>query len=151
MVHRNFVHTEEVVNNLTEMYSRLDTLEAQLEASREDILGPAPHILTIHYRLNQLEDFRNQTLHQAKRASADVRNTLKNHFSRLDGVIQSFDEYVLMMGGNLLEIARAGHPNAIVKLVKIAEIEGREDEKVCNSTKAPSVLHLLTLFHLAVC
>ncbi|KAF8329478.1 exocyst complex component Sec6 [Cantharellus anzutake] len=132
MVHRNFVQTEEVVNNLTEMYSRLDTVEAQLEASREDILGPAPYILTIHYRLNQLEAFRNQTLHQAKRASADVRNTLKNHFSRLDGVIQSFDEYIIMMGENLLEIARAGYPNAIVKLVKIVEIEGKEDEKAVS-------------------
>ena len=122
--------TEEMVNNLTEMYSRLDTLEAQLDDCRQDVLGPATYLLIIHYQLNQLESFRNQTLHQAKRAKADVRNTLKRHFERLDGVIDSFDEFVNEMASNLLEIVRAGNSSAVVKLIKIAEMEGKEDEKV---------------------
>ena len=130
MVHRNFVRTDEMVINLTEMYSKLSTVESQLATSRENILGPSPYLLSMHHQLNALEDFRNQTMHMAKPCSADVRNTLKRHFERLDGVIKVFEEYLRDMAGHVLEIVRAGNGTAIVKLAKIAEMEGKEDEKV---------------------
>lgn len=130
MVHRNFTQTSDMVANLTEMYSRLSTVESQLAESREDILGPSPYLLLMHHQLNALEDFRNQTMHMAKPCSADVRNTLKRHFERLDGVIKDFEEYLFEMASNVLEIVREGNGTAIVKLIKIAEMEGREDEKV---------------------
>ncbi|KAH8986108.1 exocyst complex component Sec6 [Lactarius akahatsu] len=109
MVHRNFEQTEEMVNNLLEMSSRLDSIEAMLAADLDDLLGPAPNLLPIHLQLTQLENFRNETMHQAKRATAQSRNNLARRFERLT--------------------ARAGHIEVIVKVVKIAEIEGREDEK----------------------
>lgn len=121
-----------MVANLTEMYSRLSTVENQLAESRDDILGPSPYLLSMHHQLNALEDFRNQTMHLAKPCSADVRNTLKNHFGRLDGVIKEFEEYLSDMASHVLEIVREGNGTAIVKLIKIAEMEGREDEKVIN-------------------
>ncbi|KII85886.1 hypothetical protein PLICRDRAFT_178195 [Plicaturopsis crispa FD-325 SS-3] len=129
MVHRNFEQTEEMVNNLLEMNSRLDVLEDMLEADSSDILGPAPNLLPMHYQINQLEGFRNQTLHQAKKASADSRATLARWFERLNKVIEAFDEYIIALARNVLPIVRAGHPEVIVKLIKIAEVEGREDEK----------------------
>ncbi|CAL1715330.1 unnamed protein product [Somion occarium] len=129
MVHRNFVQTEEMVNNLLDMSSKLDMLEDMLARDSEDILGPAPNILRIHYQLNKLEAFRNQTIHQAKRSSADVRRTLTQWFDRLNKIISAFDEYVLAIAQNILPIVRAGYPDVIVKLMKIVEIEGREDEK----------------------
>ncbi|KAF7965052.1 hypothetical protein HWV62_723, partial [Athelia sp. TMB] len=129
MVHRNFEQTEEMVNNLLEMNSRLDSLEYMLETDSQDILGSAPNLLPMHYQINQLEGFRNTTLHQAKKASADSRNRLAQWFERLNGVIAAFDEYILALAKNLLPLVRAGHPEVIVKLIKIAEIEGREDEK----------------------
>lgn len=121
-----------MVDNLTEMYNRLSDVEDQLAESRADILGPSPYLLSMHHQLNALEDFRNQTMHMAKSShvSADVRNTLKRHFERLDGVIKEFEVYLSDMAGNLLDIVRAGNGTAIVKLIKIAEMEGREDEKV---------------------
>jgi hypothetical protein len=70
MVHRNFELTEEMVNNLLEMSSKLDMLEDMLEEDASDILGPAPNLLTIHYHLTRLEAFRNETMHQAKKASS---------------------------------------------------------------------------------
>jgi hypothetical protein len=33
---------------------------------------------------------------------------------------------------------RAGHPEVVVKLIKIAEIEGREDEKVNKNLNFPA-------------
>lgn len=131
MVHRNFEQTEEMVNNLLDMNSRLDVLEDMLEADSQDILGPAPNLLPMHYQINQLEEFKNQTMHRAKKASSDSRNRLSLWFDRLNKVIEAFDEYILALARNMLSLVRAGHPEVIVKLIKIAEIEGREDEKVC--------------------
>jgi exocyst complex component 3 len=48
MVHRNFEQSEEVVNNLLEMTSK-----------------PAPDLLHIHFQIDRLEAFQNQTMHQA--------------------------------------------------------------------------------------
>lgn len=121
---------EEMVYNLTEMYSKLDALEEQLADDRDDILGPAPHMLLIHHQLNQLEAFRNETMLLAKRASSDSRLTLERHFERLNKVIKAFDEYIFLLAGNILNIARAGQRSVVVRLIKIAEIEGKEDEKV---------------------
>ncbi|KAK0188730.1 exocyst complex component Sec6 [Armillaria mellea] len=129
MVHRHFEQTEEMVNNLLEMNSKLVMIEDLLNGDRQDILGPAQNLLVIHYLLNQLESFRNQTMHQAKKASSDSRATLARWFERLNTVIEQFDEYILQLAAHVLDIVRAGYPDVVVRLIKIAEIEGREDEK----------------------
>jgi hypothetical protein len=56
-------------------------------------------------------------------------------FERLNKVIEAFDEYILALARNMLALVRTGHPEVIVKLIKIAEIEGREDEKVSSSDR----------------
>lgn len=111
------------------MASRLDELEYMLALDSREILGPAPNLLVIHYQLNQLERFRNQTMHQAKKASADARNTLTRWFERLNKDISAFDEYILELARNIINLVRAGQSNVVVRLIKIVEMEGKEDEK----------------------
>jgi exocyst complex component 3 len=123
-----------MVNNLLEMNSRLDGIEAMLAEDQADLLGPAPNLLPIHLQLTQLESFRNETVHQAKNASAEARNKLTRRFERLTRVIETFDGYFIGLCRNILSLARAGHPEVIVKIVKIAEVEGKEDEKVSRNT-----------------
>lgn len=130
MAHRNFEQVEEMVNNLTEMHAKLDMLEEMLYADRKNIFGSAHNLLGLHFHLNQLEGFRNQTMHQAKKASPSSRLTLARWFERLDKFIEDFDKYFAELSKNILSIVRAGHPEVVVKIVKIAEIEGKEDEKV---------------------
>lgn len=144
MVHRNFEQTEEMVNNLIEMSTKLDDLEEMLAADSQDILGPAPNLLRIHYQINRLEAFRNQTMHQAKKSSREARATLTRYFDRLNKLISAFDDYILDLCRNVLPIIRAGHPDVVVKLLKIVEIEGREDEKV-RSPYPNDLNRLLTL------
>ena len=120
-----------MVNNLLSMHAKIDMVEDMLMADRQDILGPAPNLLAVHYQLNQLEAFRNQTTHQAKSADADARKTLARHFERLNRLSKVFDEYIFELGSNVLPIVRARNPGVIVRVIKICEIEGREDEKVC--------------------
>ncbi|TFK29761.1 exocyst complex component Sec6 [Coprinopsis marcescibilis] len=129
MVHRNFESTEDMVSNLLEMATRLDHLEQMLAADSRYIGGPAPNLLIIHFHLNQLERFRNETMHEAQRASASSRETLTRWFERLNGVIGQFDDYFTQLTLNILPLVRAGHSDVVVRIVKIAEIEGKEDEK----------------------
>ena len=130
MVHRNFEQTEETVNNLLEMNSKLDMLEEMLAMDSQELIGPAPNLLHIHFQLNHLEAFRNQTMHRAKQASATSRQKLNRLFERLTQLIVDFETYLMDLARNILPLARAGHPDVIVKLIKIAEFEGKEDEKV---------------------
>jgi exocyst complex component 3 len=71
-------------------------------------------------------------MHQAKKASAESRNKLARRFERLTSIIEAFDEHLIQLCRNILSLARGGHPEVIVKIVKIAEVEGREDEKVIS-------------------
>ena len=130
MVHRNFEQTEDMVINLLEMDSRLDNIEEMLAIDQNDFVQPAVNLLPIHLQLTQLESFRNETMHQAKKASSESRNKLSRRFERLTGVIEAFDEYIVELSRNILLLARSGHLEVIVKIVKIAEAEGKEDEKV---------------------
>lgn len=129
IVHRNFEQTEEMVNNLLEMNSKLDVLEEILAADSENLIGPAPNLLPMHFQINRLEAFRNQTMHQAKQASVASRQKLIRIFERLSKLIEDFEFYVLELARNILPLVRAGFPEVVVKLIKIAELEGREDEK----------------------
>ncbi|KAF9563971.1 exocyst complex component sec6 [Agrocybe pediades] len=129
LVHRNFESTEEMVNNLLDMAAQLDGLEHMLAADSREIVGPSPNLLIIHFQLNQLERFRNQTMHQAKKASPSSQATLTRWFERLNKVIAQFDEHIIQLAQNVLNLVRAGHSDVVVKMVKIAEVEGREDEK----------------------
>jgi len=130
VVHRNFETTEEMVNNLLAMGNQLDNLEIMLAADKREIVGPAPNLLIIHFHLNQLEKFRNQTMHEAKKASASSQVTLTRWFEPLNKLIADFDEYIIELAKNTLNLVRAGHFDVVVKFIKIAEIEGKEDEKV---------------------
>ena len=130
MVHRNFQTTEDMVNNLLDMTAQLDQLEHMLASDSREIVGPAPNLLVIHFQLHQLERFRNQAMHQAKKASAQSQTNLARWFARLDKVIANFDEYIIQLARNVLNLVRAGDTDVVVKLLKIADIEGKEDEKV---------------------
>ena len=97
------------------MHSKLDVLEDMLEDECNDIPGPARNLLPMHYQLTILETFRNQTMHEAKKASAATRTTLIKWFERLTKFIEAFDEYIFALARNILPIVRAGYPQVIVK------------------------------------
>jgi hypothetical protein len=69
-------------------------------------------------------------MHQAKKASADARSKLQQYFARLNRLIDDFDAYIITLAKNVLPLVRAGYTDVVVKLFKIVEMEGRDDEKV---------------------
>lgn len=136
MVHRNFERTEELVNNLLEMNARLGQLEDMLYEDTRDILGPATNLLAIHYQINQLESFRNETMSQAKKASERSRATLAEWFERLNNIISIFDAHILDLARNILPLVRANRDDVVIKLIKITEVEGKADERVSKLLKS---------------
>lgn len=128
-VHRNFAQTEEMLTNLLDMDDKLGNLEYMLDVDSADPQGPNENLLVLHFQINQLEAFRNEATHMAKKASPETRSTLQQYFARLNRLIDSFDAHILVLAKNILPIVRNGHTDVVVKLIKIAELEGREDEK----------------------
>lgn len=128
-VHRNFASTDDMVNNLRDMYARLDQIEKLLAKDSEDITGPAENLLALHFHVHKLQDFRDLTMFRAKSQSQDVRSTLESYFERLDKIIMHFEEYLWDLTKNLLDVIREENGSVVVKLVKIVEAEEKADEK----------------------
>jgi hypothetical protein len=141
MVHRNFERTEELVRNLLEMSARIGQLEEMLYEETRDILGPATNLLAIHYQVGQLESFRNETMSQAKNSSPESKAALSKWFERLNKIIAVFDSYILDLAQNVLPLVRAHREDVVIKLIKIAEVEGKADERVSGGLKIPEMLH----------
>lgn len=133
MVHRNFERTEELVKNLLEMDARIGQVEGMLYEDTRDILGPASNLLVIHHQVGQLESFRNETISQAKKSSPESKAALSKWFERLNKIIAAFDEYIFDLAQNILPLVRAHRGDVVIKLIKIAEVEGKVDEKVSET------------------
>ncbi|WWC67085.1 uncharacterized protein I206_100992 [Kwoniella pini CBS 10737] len=132
-VHRNLSQTTKMVQNLRSMSDKVDHISSLLDSDKNQIGGPSgysPNLLPIHFQLQQLESFRNETLHQAKKnASNEERQVLLQWFEKLDKVGQDFESWLWEISKNIVELTRKGNGGTVVRLLKIVEVEGKEDEK----------------------
>lgn len=115
------------------MSDKVDHIASLLDSDRNQpggSIGPSPNLLPIHYQLQQLEAFRNETLHQAKKSDVAEREVLIKWFEKLDKVGNDFEAWLWEIGARVVELARKGNGGTVVRLLKIIEVEGREDEKV---------------------
>jgi exocyst complex component 3 len=120
-----------MVKSFQEITSNVSMCENLLQDDIDSgLLSPQYNLLPCHYQLLQLEAFRNETLHQAKKGTRDELETVKGFFERLDAVVARFDARLWELAEAMLELAREGRRDVIVKLLKIVEVECREDEKV---------------------
>ncbi|KAA1082358.1 SNARE-binding exocyst subunit S6 [Puccinia graminis f. sp. tritici] len=148
-IHRNFVATAKMVEQLRDMDYKIDRIEKLLAKDRASPLGDAPNLIAIHYTLSEMETFRE--------GNSETVRTLAGYFERLAGIIevntffhkgrfqpslrnlvpmllyivtrQAFESHYLHLAGNLLDIVRKGHATVAIKIAKIAEIEGQRDER----------------------
>lgn len=128
-IHRNFVQTTTVLEQLEMMPPKIESLAQVLGEAQEDLFGHAASLLVLHYHISDLERFRNETLQMARTCSGDIRQQLTEFFAPLDGLIKQFEEYLFMLGERTIDLVREGREGVIVKMVKIIEKESREDEK----------------------
>ncbi|CAG8646818.1 1778_t:CDS:2 [Acaulospora morrowiae] len=136
-IHRNFVATQETVQKLQEMYSTVDQIQNLLQQDMLNVYGPARNLLNVHYQLFRLQEFRDNTMYQAKNSSlgGDVL-TLEQYFKRLDELSLDFVEYLWTLAKNIMEFARKGQGSVIVCLIKVIEAEERADERATAAEHA---------------
>ncbi|CAG8492460.1 7351_t:CDS:2 [Acaulospora colombiana] len=136
-IHRNFVATYETVQRLQEMYTTVDQIQSLLQQDMLNVYGPARNLLTVHYQLFRLQEFRDITMHQAKNSSLDdVVLTLEQYFKRLDELSLDFVEYLWTLTRNIMEFARKGQGSVIVCLIKVIEAEEKADERATAAEHA---------------
>lgn len=138
IVHQNFVATYEKVVALQELHQKLEDARSLFEVLREDIFAPQDTLLHVHYQLFKLEEFRDQTMHQARDSPQDVIITLKKYFRNVDALSLDFTQHLWNLTRNLLELAQNQGRTTIVKLVKIIETEEHADEKALAARHAQS-------------
>ncbi|KAK4634542.1 Exocyst complex component sec6 [Fulvia fulva] len=144
VMQRNFAAVESVKASIDTFGQQLSELEALLKEDEED-MDNQPNLLAVHAGLTGLRDVRDQAMDQVK-GSADgesglelIENlpleggvTLRDHFARLDDVVDWFDEHVGTACINIISIVQAGNNGLVVRLALVIE----EEEKKDRQTKA---------------
>ncbi|PWN38661.1 exocyst complex component Sec6, partial [Ceraceosorus guamensis] len=128
-IHRNFVQTATMLDQLAALPRKIESVAHLLAISRRDLFDGCPNLLALHYHISNLETFRNETLQMARTCSSDVRLTLTEYFAPLDGLVRQFEEYLWDLGSRALDLAREDMGGVVVRLVKVIEVESRADEK----------------------
>ncbi|KAI4172604.1 MAG: hypothetical protein LQ343_003451 [Gyalolechia ehrenbergii] len=129
-VHRNFNQVETMKANIESFDGRLKDLEQLLREDDQDMENQ-PNLLNIHYQLTQLRDIRDDAMDQIKKASdTSLETHLQDYFTRLDDVIEWFDDHVGTACMNLIPLVQADNKGMVVRLALIIEEEEKSDNKV---------------------
>lgn len=129
-VHRNFSQVESMKSNIESFEERLNDLEQLLREDDQDMENQ-PNILKIHYGVTRLRDIRDNALDQIRRASdSSLEITLQNHFTRLDDVVDWFDDHVGSTCMQLIPLVQADNKGMVVRIALIIEEEEKSDLRV---------------------
>jgi len=134
VMQRNFAAVESMKDSIGGFGARLMELQ---ELLREDDaeLDEQPNLLAIHGGLSELRDVRDQATEQVKSADGEnglelIENlkleddmTLRDYFTRLDDVVDWFDEHVGTACVSLIPLVQQGKESLIVKLALVVEEE----------------------------
>ncbi|KAI8910000.1 exocyst complex component Sec6-domain-containing protein [Powellomyces hirtus] len=126
--HQNFVATKAMVEQFQRLNDEVARIRLLLVEDAEDLLGPAPNLLLIHFKLQQLEEFRNTTLAKARRSPPDVLNTLHDYFHKVDLLEQDFEAHLFQLATYTVDLIKGGNASTVVRIVKVIETEERADE-----------------------
>lgn len=138
---RNFAAVESMQASIGTFGQQLVQLEGLLKEDDEDI-DNQPNLLAIHAGLTTLRDVRDQAMDQVK-GSTDgasglelIENlplepdvTLRDYFTKLDDIVEWFDEHVGNACINLIPLVQAGNNGIVVRLALVIEEEERKDRQ----------------------
>lgn len=129
-VHRNFSQVENMKTNIESFEDRLNDIEILLRGDEQDIENQ-PNILRVHHQLTQLRDIRDDALDQIQRASdTSLEANLQNYFTRLDDVVEWFNDHVDRASIDLIRLVQADNKGMVVRLALILVEEEKSDRKV---------------------
>ncbi|KAI4215840.1 MAG: hypothetical protein LQ351_001828 [Letrouitia transgressa] len=129
-VHRNFTQVEAMKANIESFDDNLKDLEQLLREDDQDMENQ-PNLLNVHHGLTKLRDIRDEAMDQIKRASdKSLESHLQDFFTRLDDVIEWFDDHVGTACMNLIPLVQADNKGMVVRLALVIEEEEKSDKKV---------------------
>ncbi|KAL9612554.1 MAG: hypothetical protein Q9167_002851 [Letrouitia subvulpina] len=129
-VHRNFTQVEAMKANIEGFDGNLKDLE-QLLREDDQNMENQPNLLNVHHGLTKLRDIRDEAMDQIKRASdKSLESHLQDYFTRLDDVIEWFDDHVGTACMNLIPLVQADNKGMVVRLALVIEEEEKSDKKV---------------------
>ncbi|KAI0997608.1 hypothetical protein K3495_g10581 [Podosphaera aphanis] len=129
-IQKNFSSVEKMRSNLQAFNDRLGFVENLL---REDDQDPEnmPNLLAVHYELTQLRNVRDDAMEQIARANdQSLQSTLEDYFTRLDEVVEWFDEHIGMIALDIINVLINGNSSMIVRFAVIIEAEEKSDKRV---------------------
>lgn len=140
VMQRNFAAVESMKDAIGGFGARLAELEELLRG--DDELIEQPNLLAIHGGLTDLRDLRDQAMDQVKGAEGEsgiemIENlpleggvTLRDHFTRLDEMVEWFEEHVAQVCHNLIGLVLEDQLSLIVRLALVIEDEEKKDKQV---------------------
>lgn len=141
VMQRNFAAVESMKASIDTFAQRLEEIEMLLKEDDEEP-DAQPNLLAIHAGLSELRDVQDQAMDQVE-GSADGKDgkelienlqleggsTLHDYFSRLDDLVDWFDEHVGQACINLINLVQAGNNGLVVRLGLIIEEEEKKDRQ----------------------
>lgn len=125
---RQIAQTVEIVTQLREMTSTVTRIADIFGSDISTAYGPCPHLLEVHAQLLRLTAFRAEAIHDARPAD---RLVLLDLFKALDELAKKFEDWLFgAVVAEVVEWVRRGRGGVVVRVWKIVEVEGKEDEKV---------------------
>jgi exocyst complex component 3 len=138
---RNFTIVKQMKEDIETFAQRLEFVEQML---RDDELHQGsqgkwfPNLLPIHYELTKLRDFKDSALDQAQRSDTAKElisnlqlqsgSTLQEYFTRLDDLVDVFDEHLGILAENQLQLVTEDK-SALVRLNLIIHDEEKRDKQ----------------------
>ncbi|ODQ67393.1 exocyst complex component Sec6 [Nadsonia fulvescens var. elongata DSM 6958] len=134
-IHEGFCETQEFIDNIKTFHQKLSYVEDLIDQDCPDgsirLESKVPNFLKIHYTLNKLWEFRDNSSYYASKSSDDTRRTITKYFSGLQGVVGKFDRLIFEnIAQNLLEIIRVENYDLVVRTAKIIECERDFEKKI---------------------
>ncbi|KAI7504215.1 exocyst complex component Sec6 [Hortaea werneckii] len=150
LMQRNFAAVEAMKDSIDTFSERLEELEGLL---REDDDEPdvQSNLLAVHKGLTELRDVRDAAMEQVSRGPEGesglelIENlplagggtgegggggTLREWFTKLDDVVDWFDEHVGSACLNIINLVQAGNNGLVVRLAIVIEEEEKKDKQV---------------------
>ncbi|KAK0531521.1 SNARE-binding exocyst subunit S6 [Tilletia horrida] len=129
LIHRQFVQTATTLEKFLHLENNVYQLDNMLHQTMDESSGSMPLLLPLHFHLSNLSIFRNETMQVGKSCSSEVRGTLSDVFAPFDDLVRRFEEFFFSLAERTVDIVRDGQNSVIIRMLKIVEKEGREDEQ----------------------
>ncbi|GME80504.1 unnamed protein product [Ambrosiozyma monospora] len=131
---KNFQEVQAIYDmflNLSKKYQLIDQL-ISLEMKQGEIseTSSGDNMLMIHYELTKLHDFKDELTVWANKSTNDVQLTVSSQMEPLEGLITKFETIIKLVIESFPEIIDCANYGLLIKLVKIIQVEEREDMKM---------------------